>query len=287
VVGLAAKRTAAEYLERTFAVSERRACQVISLSRSSKRRCPGAQKEAELVKRICELSEKYPRFGYRKIHWRLKDEGVRVGRERVRLIRRREGLGVIRKQRRRRALGTSTGVVTKAEYPGHVWNYDFVSDQTTDGRTLKFLTVTDEFTRRGQRIHCGRSVTSGDVIRILDDLFLLNGAPAYIRSDNGPEFITKALQKWLAERKTGTIYIDPGCPWQNPYNESFNGVFRDGCLNRWLFASIREAQQLTDDWLYEYNHERPHGSLRGLTPAKFEQLHWQNSRSVIKKECPV
>lgn len=287
MVGLAAKKAAAEHLERTFAVSERKACQVLSLSRSSKRRSSGAQKEAELVRRIHELSEKYPRFGYRKIHWRLKAEGVQVGRERVRLIRRREGLRVVRKQRRRRALGTSTGVVTKAEYSGHVWNYDFISDQTTDARTLKCLTITDEFTRQGQRIDCGRSITSGDVIRNLEDLFELHGPPAFIRSDNGPEFIAKALQKWLAKKKTGTIYIEPGCPWQNPYNESFNGVFRDGCLNRWLFSSIREAQEIVDAWLYEYNHERPHGSLGGMTPADFAQKHWQESRNVIKKECPV
>lgn len=231
-------------------------------------------KKAVLVKRIWELSEKYPRFGYRKIHWRLEGEGEKVGRERVRLIRKREGLKVVRKQRRRRVLGKSTGVITKAEYPNHVWCYDFVSDQSIDGKTLKFLTVTDEFTRRGQRIECGRSITSGDVIRILDDLFALHGAPDYIRSDNGPEFIARALQKWLADRKTGTIYIEPGCPWQNPYNESFNAVFRDGCLNRWLFENVREAQEIADAWLYEYNHERPQGSLDGITPAQFEQQHW-------------
>ena len=287
MVGLAAKRTAAEHLQKTFAVSERRACKVISISRSSKRRCPGAVKEAGLVTRIWELSEKYPRFGYRKIHWRLEGEEVKVGRERVRLIRKREGIKVVRKQRRRRALGKSTGVITKAEYPNHVWCYDFVSDQSTDGKTLKFLTITDEFTRRSLRICCGRSITSGDVIRILDELFALYGAPDSIRSDNGPEFIAVALQKWLSKQQINTIYIDPGCPWQNPYGESFNGVFRDGCLDRWLFTSVREAQELTDAWLYEYNHERPHGSLGGLTPAQFEQQHWQNSRDVIEKKCSV
>lgn len=181
-------------------------------------------------------------------------------------------------------MSSLTFKLVSESWAGH---YDFVSDQTMDGRTLKFLTIVDEFTRRGLRIHCGRSVTSGDVIRVLEDLVLLYGKPAYIRSDNGPEFIAKALKKWLTKRKTGTIYIDPGCPWQNPYNESFNSVLRDGCLNRWLFESVREAQQITDAWLFEYNHERPHGSLGGMTPAAFEQKHWQKSRNVIKKKCPA
>lgn len=287
MVGLAAKRQAAKHLEQALGVSERRTCRVLSLSRSSKRRRPG-QTESELVKRVIELSQKYPRFGYRKIYWCLKGEDWKVGKERVRLIRKQEGLKVVRKQRRRRVMGrnVSTGVVAKAEYPGHVWAYDFVSDQTTDSRTLKCLTITDEFTRRGQTVKCGRSITSGDVTRVLDDLFMLHGAPAYIRSDNGPEFIAHAIRKWLKERKVKTIYIDPGCPWQNPYNESFNSVFRDGCLNRYLFASVKEAQEIIDAWLFEYNHERPHGSLDGMTPAQFEQQHWQTGRDVIKRKGP-
>lgn len=209
-----------------------------------------------------------------------------MGRGRVRLIRKREGLQVVRKQRRRRVLGSGSDVAMTAEYPGHVWAYDFVSDQTTDSRTLKCLTITDEFTRQGQRIKCGRSITSGDVTQVLDDLFMLHGAPDYIRSDNGPEFIAHAIRKWLKERGVKTIYIDPGCPWQNPYNESFNSVFRDGCLNRYLFESVSQAQQIVDAWLFEYNHERPHGSLSGMTPAAFEQQHWQTRRDVIKRKGP-
>ncbi|HDZ79207.1 MAG TPA: transposase [Gammaproteobacteria bacterium] len=228
MVGLAAKRNVALHLEQTLGVSERSTCRVLSLKPPGANDAVQAQKKKPSLLNVSVSCRRSARFGYRKIHWRLKDENVRVGRERVRIIRKCEGLQVIRKQRRRRALGTSTVEVTKAEYPGHVWSYDFISDQSINGRTLKFLTITDEFTRRGQRIHCGRSVTSGDVIRILDDLFMLNGAPAYIRSDNGPEFIATALQKWLKERQTGIIYIDPGCLWQNPYNESFNSVFRDG-----------------------------------------------------------
>lgn len=286
MVGLAAKRAAATHLQETLGVSERKACRVLTLSRTSKRRRPG-QRQAELVKRIIELSQKYPRFGYRKIYWRLKDEGIRVGRERVRIIRKREGLQVPRKQRRRRILGQSSADIAKAEYPNHVWSYDFLSDQTTDAATMKCLTIVDEFTRQGRRIKLGRSITSGDVTQVLDDLFFLHGAPDYMRSDNGPEFIARTIKKWLRERGVKTIYINPGCPWQNPYNESFNSVFRDGCLNRHLFESVRQAQEIVDAWLFEYNHERPHGSLGGMTPAAFEQQHWQDSRNVIEKKCPV
>lgn len=269
MVSLAERRRAAVYLEKAHAVSERRACRVLQLLRSTKRRQPGSTDELALVRRLIELSERYPRFGYRKIHWKLRDEDWDVSRERVRLIRRREGLRVSGKKPRKRRRGTSTTDISRAEFPNHVWSYDFVSDQTTDGKTLKCLTVVDEFTREGMAIRCGRSMTSGDVIRALETLFPMYGTPVCIRSDNGPELVAKHLQKWLKDQMVKTRYIDPGSPWQNAYNESFNGVFRDGCLNRWLFGSTREAQRVIDQWLYEYNEERPHGSLDGQTPAMF------------------
>ena len=275
MVSLADRKRVATYLEGSYGVSERRACQVVSLHRSTKRRQPGGIKRIELVKRIHELSERYPRFGYRKIYDKLKAEEWTVGRETVRIIRKREGLQVVKKQRKRRTLGKSTVICTKAEYPAHVWCYDFVFDRTMDGRTLKCLTVMDEYTREGIEIHCARSITSGTVKRILETLFLKYGAPECLRSDNGPELIAKELKKWLEEKNVGTHYIDPGSPWQNAYNESFNGVFRDGCLDRWLFVSLREAMEVIAQWCHEYNNERPHGSLSGMTPAEYGQLERQ------------
>ncbi len=269
MVSLAERRRAAEHLERTFAVSERRSCKVVEIARSTKRRPSGRTDELELVAAIHRLSERFPRFGYRKIFDRLRQEGWRVGRERVRLLRRQEGLRVPRKGPKRRRCGTSTTGAVKALSPNHVWSYDFVADQTVDGRTLRFLTVIDEYTRRGLWIECARHLTSVDVIRVLEQLVELHGAPSIIKSDNGSEFVAKAVQEWIQNRGIDARFIDPGSPWQNGHNESFNGVFRDGCLNRWLFESVREAREASEAWLLEYNEERPHGSLGGLTPVSF------------------
>jgi len=280
MVSLADRRRGAEHLERTLAVSERRACQVVEIARSTKRRPSGRVEENKLVMKIHELSERYPRFGYRKIFDRLKTLGWRVGREQVRLLRRREGLRVPQKTVKRRRPGTSTIDPHQAEYPNHVWSYDFVADQTSDGKTLRFLTVIDEFTRRALWIECARHLTSFDVVRVLEQLVELHGKPTTIKSDNGPEFVAKKVQEWIENRRINARFIDPGSPWQNGHNESFNGVFRDNCLNRWLFESVREAREATEAWLYEYNVERPHGSLGGRSPALFfEQWEEQGRRA--------
>lgn len=219
--------------------------------------------------RVHELSARYPRFGYRKIYRRLKDEDWRVGRETVRLIRKQEGLGVVRKAKKRRPLGVSTALPTRAEYPNHVWSYDFVHDQTADGRRLRCLTVLDEYTREGLEIYCARSITSGQVLRVLDSLFSRHGAPECLKSDNGPELVCAAVTQWLRSHQVDTHFITPGSPWENGHNESFNAVFRDGCLDRWLFYSVQEARRVIASWLDEYNHERPHGALNDLTPGQY------------------
>ena len=257
------------YLEQTYGVSERHAWRVLSLHRSTKRRQPGTGVARELVARIHALSERYPRFGYRKLYALLKGEHWRVSRETVRRIRQQEGLQVVKSVRKRHPVGKSTTTPTRAAHPNHVWSYDFVHDQTTDGRRLKCLTVLDEYTREGLTIHCARSMTAEDVVQVLQRLFAQHGAPVYVQSDNGPEFIAQRVTTWLHEQHIATHFIDPGSPWQNGHNESFNGVFRDGCLNRWLFTSVLEARRIINHWLEEYNNERPHGALDGLTPRAF------------------
>ena len=269
MVSLAERRRGAEYLEGAHAVSERRACQVIGIARSTKRRPSGRIEQCALVARVHALSQKYPRFGYRKIFALLKAEGCCVGRERIRLLRRREGLRVPQRRPKQHRRGTSTSDPQSAQYPNHVWSYDFVVDQTTDGKTLRFLTVIDEYTRRGLWIECARHLTSVDVVRVLEQLVEFHGKPTIVKSDNGPEFVAKKVQDWIEERSIGARFIEPGSPWQNGHNESFNAVYRDGCLNRWLFESVREAREATESWLHEYNYERPHGSLGGLAPSVF------------------
>lgn len=269
MVSLAERRRGAEHLEAEHGVSERRACQVIGIARSTKRRPSGRVEEAKLVRRVHELTERYPRYGYRKIHTLLRAEGFAIGRDRLRLIRKREGLQVPRKQRKRRRRGKSTTDADRALYPNHVWSYDFVSDQTMDGRKLRFLTVIDEFTREAIWIECARLLNSQDVVRVLDQLVEIRGHPRIIKSDNGPEFVAERIQEWIEERPVDTRFIEPGSPWQNGHNESFNGVFRDGCLNRWAFLSVREARLVVESWRREYNEERPHGALNQITPAAY------------------
>ena len=212
---------------------------------------------------VVRLSERYPYWGYRKIYNLVDRDRLPVGRERVRLIRRREGLQVRKHHKKRRVLGQSTQWVYRATHPHHVWSYDFVHHQTVDGRSLRFLTVVDEFTRDNLATECARSLTSREVIRILDQLIDQRGAPQCLRSDNGPECIAKSLKDWLARQSSGTHYIDPGSPWQNAYGASFNSIFRTTCLDRWAFESVLEARAVTNSWRREYHTIRPHGSRGG------------------------
>lgn len=235
------------------------------------RRSTREEEKQELIRRITEISYQYPRWGYRKVYDHLKTEKCVVGRERVRLVRKQEGLQVRKKQSRKRKLEGKSQRELQAEYPNHVWSYDFVEDATADGKRLRFLNVVDEYTRESLVIDCSRRQNWGKVKKVLQKLFAIYGIPKFIRSDNGPEFIAKKLQCWFKTMNIQTAYIEPGSPWQNGYVESFNSVFRDGCLNRWLFFTAREAQDISEAWRNEYNHERPHGSLGGLTPVKFAQ----------------
>jgi putative transposase len=241
----------------------------LALHRSTKRRQSGSRDQGELIQHIHTLSERYPRFGYRQLYHLLKAEGWGVNRETVRRIRKHEGLQVIKRAPKRRPVGESTATPTRAASPNHVWSYDFVHDETTDGWRLKCLTVLDEYTREGLPIHCARSITAADGVQVLQRLFVQRGAPEYIKSDNGPEFIAQGVTTWLRGQRVDIHFMDPGRPWQNGHKESFNGVFRDGCLDRWLFTSVQEARRIITNWLEEYNNERPHGALAGLTPRAF------------------
>ncbi len=253
-------------------VSQRRACRVLRQARSTQRYAARTgDDEKPLTQRMLVLARRHPRYGYRRIWALLRGDGFRVNVKRVYRLWRKEGLKVPRKQRKRRRLGHSgNGCVRhRAEHINHVWCYDFVSDQTVDGRTVKFLTIEDEYTRECLAIEVERSITSREVIETLRYVFEVRGTPEHIRSDNGPEFIAKTLRRWLAESGVKTLYIEPGAPWQNGFNESFNGKLRDELLNGELFTSLQEAKMVTEDYRMEYNHRRPHSSLGYLAPAEF------------------
>jgi putative transposase len=259
-------------LRSEFAVSERRACRLAGQARSTQRYLshPPAD-EARLLARIEALVKKHPRYGYRRIWALLRREGFGVSRKRIYRLWKREGYRVPQVQHKRRRLGASDNSCFRfrPEFPNHVWAWDFIFDRDERGRSLKWLTVIDEFTRQCLTLTPERHLTSLDVIDELIRLMNTKGVPAYIRSDNGPEFIAKAVRNWLARAEIGTLYVEPGAPWENGYAESFQARLRDELLNAESFADLREAQALARMWKREYNEQRPHSSLGYLTPVEF------------------
>ena len=251
-------------------VSERRACRVIGQSRSSQRRVKQrASDEEQLVKRMVELASEYGRYGYRRIGVLLRQEGFLVNHKRVERLWRQEGLKVPQKQpkRRRLWLNEASCVRLRPAYRNHVWSYDLMASRTSDGRALRWLTMIDEYSRECLAIEVGRSMTNEEVLDRLAQLFVERGAPAYLRSDNGPEFIAQALREWLGRVGVRTLYIEPGSPWENGYLESFNGKLRDELLNVELIDTVLEARVLADRYRRHYNTARPHSALGYRPPA--------------------
>ena len=256
------------------AVSERRACIVLNQPRATQRRVlKSLDDEESLTNDIIKLAVRFGRYGYRRITALLRELGWQVNHKRVERIWRREGLKVPKKQPKRGRLWLNDGSIIrlKPERKGHVWAYDFVACRTEDGRPIRMLTVIDEYTRECMAIKVARRIRSDDVIHALTELFVLNGVPEHIRSDNGPEFTAKVVRGWLERVGVKTLFIQPGSPWENGYNESFNGKLRDELLNREIFYSLKEAQILTERWRREYNTIRPHSSL-GYRPPTPEAI---------------
>jgi len=255
-------------------VSERRACVALDIPRATLRyeekRAPD---EETLTKRILELARENPRYGYRRITVLLRKEGwKKLNRKRVHRIWKQAGLKVAqpRKQKRARWGGSENSCLRRrAEHIGHVWSWDFIHDQTSDGQALKILSIVDEFSRECMLLLVERHITADRVIDALCELFQQRGVPAHIRSDNGPEFIAKDIRKWLDALDIGPLYIEPGSPWENAYVESFHSKFRDECLNLELFTSLVEAQVLIEAFRRHYNERRPHSSLEYMTPLEF------------------
>jgi putative transposase len=215
--------------------------------------------EDRLRARITDLAKQYGRYGYMRITGMLRAEGWHVNHKRVERIWREEGLKVPKKQRRRRRLWNQDGSTLRLrpEYKDHVWSYDFVADRTTDGRPLKMLTLIDEYTRECLAIHVGRQIKTDGVMEALTEVFLRRGTPTYLRSDNGSEFSSQEMRGWLERLGVKTLFIEPGCPWENGFIESFNGKLRDELLNREIFDTVLEAKVLAEYYRWEYNTIRP------------------------------
>lgn len=230
-----------------------------------------ADDEGALVSAMHGLVRRHPRYGYRRIWALLRADGWLVNRKRVWRLWKREGFKVPQKQRKKRRLGSSDNGCVRhaARHKDDVWAWDFIHDHDEHGRSLKWLSVVDEFTRECLLLEVGRSIKAADVVDLISQVMLIRGIPGHIRSDNGPEFIAAAIRKFLATAGVATLYIEPGSPWENGYAESFHSRLRDELLNAELFESLRHAKTLADGWKNEYNHRRPHMSLGYNTPAAF------------------
>ena len=287
MVGPERKREAVLHVQQELEVSERRACAVIVQPRSTQRyRGRQRDKDAALTAELRRISAAHPRAGYRMATALLRRAGMEINAQRVQRLWRQEGLKVPRRQRKRRRLGSNAGSTQRlrAERVNHVWSYDFVFDQTEDGRRLKWLPICDEFSRELVALEVERRMEARDVIRILDAAVLeRGGAPEYIRSDNGPEFVALAVQEWIERRGFKTLYIEPGSPWQNAYSESFNSRFRDEFLNREAFASVLEAKVLGKEHRQRHNRERPHSSLDYQTPEEFAQRSLAAASATVRQ----
>ena len=253
-----------------YQISERWVCRLLFQWRGTQRFQPTERNDEDaLTKAIIALASEYGRYGYRRITSLLREAGWRVGKDRVERIWRREGLKVPRRQRPRGRLwlGDGSCIRLRPAHRNHVWSYDFVSGLTSDGRTLRMLTMIDEYTRESLAIRVARRLNSYDVIDTLAEAMMARGVPEHVRSDNGPEFVAKRVRKWLAGLGSRPLYIEPGSPWENGYCESFNSKLRDEFLNGEIFYSLKEAQVLTERWRVHYNTRRPHSSLGYRPPA--------------------
>lgn len=275
-------------MQQKLDISERRACKALGQSRGLQRRTPvRAGNEAALTEAIVRLATRYGRYGYKRITALLRVEGWVVNHKRVERIWRQEGLKVPQKHKKRGRLYLNDGscIRLRACWPNHVWSYDFVADRLIDGTKIRTLTVVDEYTRECLALRTGYNLKADDVMDVLTRLFTTRGIPDHIRSDNGSEFTSKAIQAWLPRLGVKTLYITPGSPWENGYNESFNGRLRDELLNGELFYTLKEAQVIIEQWRHHYNHIRPHTSLGYKPPAPMAAMK-KGACAALKAPAP-
>ena len=264
----AQQRAVVQFFRVGYRVSERRACRVAGVARSSCRYRSQARDQSALRVRLRDLAAARVRYGYRRLHVLLQREGWRVNHKRVYRLYREEGLG-IRVKRRRKRPSLPRVLPVPATRPHERWSIDFLTDALVDGRRFRVLTIVDNVSRVSPAIEVGSSLTGERVVAVLEGLKRTVGVPRRIAIDNGPEFISKALDAWAYRHQVQLEFSRPGKPTDNAYVESFNGHFRAECLDQHWFASLEEARQVIERWRIEYNQERPHRALQQQTPAAF------------------
>lgn len=267
------KRAAIAAMREETAISQRKACRLVGLSRSSL--FYRSQKQTDdqvLQKRLVELAHERRRFGYRRLHILLGREGIKANHKRVYRLYSEAGLAV-RKRKRRKGIMVERQCLELPGGPNQVWSMDFVMDALSTGRRLKILTLVDDFTKESLDLAVAHSICGEHVTQILDAIAQFRGYPVAIRTDQGPEFTSKALDQWAYAHGVQLKLIQPGKPTQNAYIESFNGKFRDECLNEHWFRDLGHAREEIANWRMDYNSERPHSSLNYMTPAEFAAQH--------------
>jgi len=268
VVGPAARREVVGHLVSAHGLSERRACGLVQVGRSSVRYEPRPDRNVWLRERLRELAERRRRFGCERLYILLRREGCMVNHKRVERIYREEGLSLRVRKRRKRA-GWLRVALERPERPIQHWSMDFISDALLDGRRFRALTIVDDLTKESPAIEVDRSLPGVRVVRVLDRLAMAWGLPEVITVDNGPEFTGKALDAWAYEKGVRLRFIQPGKPVQNAFIESFNGRLRDECLNEHVFTGLDDARRKIEAWRKDYNTHRPHSALGYMTPEEF------------------
>jgi putative transposase len=272
----AVRRQAVEHVQEAFGLSERSACRALGFPRASHRYESIRVDAPELVAKLRKLAMERPRFGYRRLHILLRRGGEIVNHKRIYRLYRLEGLTVRIKRRKRLAASPRLAPRTPNGI-GQRWSMDFVCDHTAEGLRFRVLTLVDDFSRRSPGLLVERSIGGGRVVRFLEELARVNGYPETIVIDNGPEFVSNALDQWAHSHNVQLHFIRPGRPVENAFIESFNGKFRDECLNANWFHSLEHTREIVSEWLEDYNERRPHSSLGGLTPMEFERAQERTS----------
>ena len=250
-------------------MSERRACELLDVDRSSYRYRPRADRNVELRQRMMELAGERPRFGYRRLWLLLNDERGPINRKRVERLYHEAGLKLRRRSRKRLKIRVLDKPILTA--PNQEWSMDFVHDQLATGQRFRTFTVVDNFTRECLALEVDTSLPSLRVIRVLEQIAEHRALPQVIRTDNGPEFTSRRFLSWSVQKRVRATTIQPGKPVQNPYIESFNGRFRDECLNMNWFANLNDARWKVQQWRLDYNSVRPHSSLSYRSPEAFRR----------------
>lgn len=276
------------YIIEYFGLALRRACKLIELSRTSFRYRPKEKPDEAIIRaRLKEHAQKRKRFGCPRLHVLLRREGFIINHKRTERIYKEEGL-LLRIRRRRKMAATLRIEVPRPMHSNHIWSMDFMKDALSDGRKFKVLPIVDEYTHKCFRIEVDTSINGVRVCRILSEISQVEELPEIIIIDNGPEFISKALDAWAYQRGVKLHFITPGRPIENCYGESFNGRLRDECLNLHYFIGLDGARQIIEDWRIDYNTERPHSSLANLTPEEFiQKLKEKTPTAVAVKDASI